>query len=130
MREPRPDWSPLEVNFKILDGHPHLFYIRIPPTLGIHLWSRAVFPEEKFHCISFMILHAILYTIYPRYVPPPILPATHETHIQLTFFLGRCVTSCGNKTPLYDIKGSLVQPTHKKLLILRSLFILFYNKNE
>ena len=25
MREPRPDWSPLGVNFKILDEHPHLF---------------------------------------------------------------------------------------------------------
>ena len=31
MREPRPDWSPLGVNFKILDEHPHLFYIRVPP---------------------------------------------------------------------------------------------------
>ena len=32
MREPRPDWSPLGVNFKILDEHPHLFYIRVPPS--------------------------------------------------------------------------------------------------
>ena len=31
MREPRPDWSPLGVNFKILDKHPHLFYIGAPP---------------------------------------------------------------------------------------------------
>ena len=31
MREPRPEWSPLGVNFKILDEHPHLFYIRVPP---------------------------------------------------------------------------------------------------
>ena len=31
MREPRPDWSPLGVNFKILDEHPHLFDIRVPP---------------------------------------------------------------------------------------------------
>ena len=31
MREPRPDWSPIGVNFKILDDHPHLFYIRVPP---------------------------------------------------------------------------------------------------
>ena len=31
MCEPRPDWSPLGVNFKILDEHPHLFYIRVPP---------------------------------------------------------------------------------------------------
>ena len=25
MREPRPDWSSLGVNFNILDEHPHLF---------------------------------------------------------------------------------------------------------
>ena len=33
MREPRPDWSPLVVNFKILDEHPHLFSIQVhtPP---------------------------------------------------------------------------------------------------
>ena len=30
MREPRPDWSPLGVNFKILDEHPFLFYISSP----------------------------------------------------------------------------------------------------
>ena len=30
MREPRPDWSPLGVNFKILDAHPYLFYISSP----------------------------------------------------------------------------------------------------
>ena len=34
MREPRPDWSPLGVNFKILDEHPHLFYISNPPGSG------------------------------------------------------------------------------------------------
>ena len=27
MHERRPDWSPLGVNFKILDEHPHLFVI-------------------------------------------------------------------------------------------------------
>ena len=31
MREPRPNWCPLGVNFKILDEHPHLFYIGVPP---------------------------------------------------------------------------------------------------
>ena len=31
MREPRPDWSPLWVNFKILDEHPYLFYRSSPP---------------------------------------------------------------------------------------------------
>ena len=31
LREPRPDWSPLGVNFKILDEHPYLFYISSPP---------------------------------------------------------------------------------------------------
>ena len=31
MREPCPDWSPLGVNFKILDEHPYLFYISSPP---------------------------------------------------------------------------------------------------
>ena len=31
MREPRPDWSPLGVNFKILDEHPYLFIYRVPP---------------------------------------------------------------------------------------------------
>ena len=30
MREPRPDWSPLGVNFKILDEHPHLFLYSSP----------------------------------------------------------------------------------------------------
>ena len=31
MREPRPDWSPLGVKFKILDEHPHLFIFESPP---------------------------------------------------------------------------------------------------
>ena len=31
MRESHPDWSPLGVNFKILDEHPYLFYISSPP---------------------------------------------------------------------------------------------------
>ena len=31
MRKPRQDWSHLGVNFEILDEHPHLFYIRVPP---------------------------------------------------------------------------------------------------
>ena len=31
VREPRPDWSPLGVNFKILDEHPHLFNIQVHP---------------------------------------------------------------------------------------------------
>ena len=35
MREPRPDWSPLGVNFKILDEHTYLFYISIPPSPDI-----------------------------------------------------------------------------------------------
>ena len=30
MREPRPDWSPLGVKFKILDEHPYLSYISSP----------------------------------------------------------------------------------------------------
>ena len=34
MREPRPDWSPLEVNFKILDEHPHLFIFESPSRGG------------------------------------------------------------------------------------------------
>ena len=35
MREPRPDWSPIGVNFKILDEHPHLFNIQVhPPPPG------------------------------------------------------------------------------------------------
>ena len=32
MREPRPGWSPLGVNFKIPDEHPHLFYIQVSPA--------------------------------------------------------------------------------------------------
>ena len=33
--EPRPDWSPLGVNFKILDEHPHPFlYSSSPPPRG------------------------------------------------------------------------------------------------
>ena len=42
MREPRPDWSPLGVNFKILDEHPHLFYISSPPR-GV---------DNVIHCIN------------------------------------------------------------------------------
>ena len=37
MREPRPDWFPLGVNFKILDEHPYLFlYIESPRVLELH----------------------------------------------------------------------------------------------
>ena len=46
MREPLPDWSPLEVTFKILDEHPHLFYIRVPPP-----------PGKYCHCSREKILH-------------------------------------------------------------------------
>ena len=28
---PRPDWSPLGVQFKISDEHPHPFHMRSPP---------------------------------------------------------------------------------------------------
>ena len=35
MREPRPDWSPLGVNFKILDEHPHLFIFESPPGVSL-----------------------------------------------------------------------------------------------
>ena len=31
MLEPRPDWSPLGVNFKILDEHPTLLIYRVIP---------------------------------------------------------------------------------------------------
>ena len=31
MREPCPDWSPVGVNFKILDEHPYLSYISSSP---------------------------------------------------------------------------------------------------
>ena len=34
MREPRPDCSPLGVNFKILDEHPHLFIFEFLPPPG------------------------------------------------------------------------------------------------
>ena len=37
MREPRPDWSPLQVNFKILDEHPHLFHIGVLPPWVINM---------------------------------------------------------------------------------------------
>ena len=40
MREPRPDWSPLGVNFKILDEHPYLFYISSPPR-GSLSWRQS-----------------------------------------------------------------------------------------
>ena len=42
MREPHPDWSPLGVNFKILDEHPHLFlynYFKSPPPPGDQTFS-------------------------------------------------------------------------------------------
>ena len=39
MREPRPDWSPLGVNFKILDEHPHLFLYSSPPP-GVRLGDK------------------------------------------------------------------------------------------
>ena len=31
---PRPDWSPLEVKFKISDEHPRLFRMGVPPPPG------------------------------------------------------------------------------------------------
>ena len=37
MCEPRPDWSPLGVNFKILDEHPHLFLIFQKPRGSRHI---------------------------------------------------------------------------------------------
>ena len=37
MREPRPDWSSLGVNFKILDEHPYLFYISSPAPRVLEL---------------------------------------------------------------------------------------------
>ena len=37
MHEPRPDWSPLGANFKILDEHPHLFFIFESPLPGAQL---------------------------------------------------------------------------------------------
>ena len=43
MREPRPDWSPLGVNFKILDEHPYLFYISSPPPPPGVIYGAAVF---------------------------------------------------------------------------------------
>ena len=42
MREPCPDWSPLGVDFKILDEHPHLFYIRVPRE-----WRSYALPEQR-----------------------------------------------------------------------------------
>ena len=35
MHEPRPDWSPLGVNFKILDEHSHLFLYSSPAPEGL-----------------------------------------------------------------------------------------------
>ena len=41
LREPRPDWSPLGVNFKILNEHPHLFlYSSPPPPPGVNGLAR------------------------------------------------------------------------------------------
>ena len=44
MREPRPDWSPLGVNFKILDEHPYLFSTEctIGMVEGDLKWSAAM----------------------------------------------------------------------------------------
>ena len=39
MREPRPNWSPLGVNFKILNEHPHLFYIQVPPPPPAYMFQ-------------------------------------------------------------------------------------------
>ena len=45
MREPRPDWSLLWVNFKILDEHPHLFIFESPPGYqGEHLLNMELLP--------------------------------------------------------------------------------------
>ena len=41
MREPRPDWSPLGVNFKNLDEHPYLFCISSPPPPGFAVFARS-----------------------------------------------------------------------------------------
>ena len=49
MREPRPDWSPLGVNFKILDEHPYLFYISShpPPPPGSPDCPRLAWDAER-----------------------------------------------------------------------------------
>ena len=47
MREPGPDWSPFGVNFKILDEHPHLFYIRVPPPPRGSEWSDATISPDN-----------------------------------------------------------------------------------
>ena len=52
MREPRPDWSPLGVNFKILDEHPYLLYISSPPR-GQHAVSLSKYPINKSNCIRY-----------------------------------------------------------------------------
>ena len=49
MREPRPDWSPLGVNFKILDEHPYLFYISSPPLGGMTYRLSNIKVKNKTH---------------------------------------------------------------------------------
>ena len=48
MREPRPDWSPFGVNFKILDEHPYLFIYRVPPSPGFLRNNSVFFFPAKF----------------------------------------------------------------------------------
>ena len=56
MREPRPDWSPLGVNFKILDEHPYLFVMIACRTLLS--WENASLTVDSFYVIliAFLVL--------------------------------------------------------------------------
>ena len=49
---PRPYWSPLGVQFKISDEHPHLFHMRSPPPVFIRAIvdrERAIFRRRILH---------------------------------------------------------------------------------
>ena len=52
MREPRPDWSPLGVNLKIVDEHPQLFIYLSPPPPRI--LTRLSFRDHR--AVSFELL--------------------------------------------------------------------------
>ena len=49
MREPRPNWFPLRVNFKILDTHPHPFLYWSPTRANAGLTNREIMAISG-HC--------------------------------------------------------------------------------
>ena len=88
MGEPHPDWSPLGVNFKILDEHPyHLYISSLPPPPPkaqnpqslIHL----SFPASIHFSASFFLSSTVNNVLSPV-VPVTVVVKTDQLNITIT----------------------------------------------